>query len=328
MVQEMFPKNFPQLPLAAKAASAAAAAGFVGVISLFNLLGRFFWASSSDYVGRKTTVAIFLGLNAVMFWLIPIAGQAGNLLFFVAICAVILSIYGGGFSTSPAYLKDLFGTKNFGPIYGRLLTAWATAGVVGPLIVNHIRLDKVQATRHRREPLRRHHASDGGPARGGVRRQPVRAPGHCGKSRSATRRGHCLILSTSPFSSMSDYPVSGSANTPPASPATNTSAPLVAIYWLIVLVPLGWGVYQTVQKSVPSLSRRGYDRRRQDRCVADADDQPAYRGGGCPARQSSDFGHYVTVPATTPATAAGLHAVAQVYSYQSFQMGPFYGLSD
>ena len=144
MVQEMFPKNFPQLPLAARAASAAAAAGFVGVVSLFNLLGRFFWASSSDYVGRKTTVAIFLGLNAVMFWLIPIAGQAGNLLFFVAICAVILSIYGGGFSTSPAYLKDLFGTKNFGPIYGRLLTAWAAAGVVGPRIVNHIRLDKIR----------------------------------------------------------------------------------------------------------------------------------------------------------------------------------------
>ena len=144
MVQEMFPKGFPQLPAAAKVASAAAAAGFVGVISLFNLLGRFFWASSSDYVGRKTTVAIFLGVNAVMFWLIPIAGQAGNLLFFVAVCAVILSIYGGGFSTSPAYLKDLFGTKNFGPIYGRLLTAWATAGVVGPLIVNHIRLDKVK----------------------------------------------------------------------------------------------------------------------------------------------------------------------------------------
>ena len=115
----------------------------MGVISLFNLLGRFFWASSSDYVGRKTTVAIFLGVNAVMFWLIPVAGQAGSVLFFVVICAVILSIYGGGFSTSPAYLKDLFGTKNFGPIYGRLLTAWSTAGVVGPLIVNHIRLDKV-----------------------------------------------------------------------------------------------------------------------------------------------------------------------------------------
>ena len=143
MVQEMFPKSFPQLPAAAKVASAAAAAGFVGVISLFNLLGRFFWASSSDYVGRKATVAIFLGVNAVMFWLIPMAGQAGSVLFFVVVCAVILSIYGGGFSTSPAYLKDLFGTKNFGPIYGRLLTAWSTAGVVGPLIVNHIRLDKV-----------------------------------------------------------------------------------------------------------------------------------------------------------------------------------------
>ena len=143
MIREMFPKNFPSLPVSANAASAAAAAGFVGLISLFNLLGRFFWASSSDYVGRKTTVAIFLGVNAVMFWLIPIAGAQGSVLLFVAVCAVILSIYGGGFSTSPAYLKDLFGTKNFGPIYGRLLTAWSTAGVVGPLLVNHIRLQKV-----------------------------------------------------------------------------------------------------------------------------------------------------------------------------------------
>ncbi len=143
MIQEMFPRHFPQLPGGAKIASAAAAAGFVGLISLFNLLGRFFWASSSDFVGRKNTVAIFLGINAVMFWLIPVAGAAGSVLLFVVLCAVILSIYGGGFSTSPAYLKDLFGTKNFGPIYGRLLTAWSTAGVVGPLIVNHIRLQKV-----------------------------------------------------------------------------------------------------------------------------------------------------------------------------------------
>ena len=94
-------------------------------------------------MGRKTTVAIFLGVNALCFALIPTAAGAGNLTFFVMICAVILSIYGGGFSTSPAYLKDLFGTKNFGPIYGRLLTAWSTAGVVGPLLVNGIRRYKI-----------------------------------------------------------------------------------------------------------------------------------------------------------------------------------------
>ncbi len=143
MIREMFPAHFPSLPAAANAASAAAAVGFVGLISLFNLLGRFFWSASSDFVGRKNTVAIFLGLNAIMFYLIPIAGAKGSVVFFVVVCAVILSIYGGGFSTSPAYLKDLFGTKNFGPIYGRLLTAWSTAGVVGPLLVNHIRLNKV-----------------------------------------------------------------------------------------------------------------------------------------------------------------------------------------
>ena len=145
MVQEMFPKGFPQLPAAAKVASAAAAAGFVGVISLFNLLGRFFWASSSDYVGRKTTVAIFLGVNAVMFWLIPIAGQAGNLLFFVAVCAVILSIYGGGFSTSPAYLKGPFRHEELRPrSMGGCSRRGQPPGWSGPLIVNHIRLDKVK----------------------------------------------------------------------------------------------------------------------------------------------------------------------------------------
>jgi MFS family permease len=143
MIQEMFPRHFAQLPPPAKIASAAAAAGFVGLIGLFNLLGRFFWASSSDFVGRQNTVAIFLGINAIMFWLIPVAGAAGSVLMFVVVCAVILSIYGGGFSTSPAYLKDLFGPKNFGPIYGRLLIAWSTAGVVGPLLVNHIRLYKL-----------------------------------------------------------------------------------------------------------------------------------------------------------------------------------------
>ncbi len=143
MIAEIFPGHFPQGPATAKTASDAAAAGFVGLISLFNLLGRFFWASSSDYIGRKATVAIFLGVNAVMFFLIPTAGAMGSVLLFVMVCAVILSIYGGGFSTAPAYLKDLFGVKNFGPIYGRLLTAWSTAGVVGPLIVNHIRQGKI-----------------------------------------------------------------------------------------------------------------------------------------------------------------------------------------
>ena len=190
MITEIFSSHFPQVPPDAKLASVAAAAGFVGLISLFNLLGRFFWASSSDYIGRKTTVAVFLGINAVCFWLIPVAGGAGSVLFFVAVCAVILSIYGGGFSTSPAYLKDLFGTKNFGPIYGRLLTAWSTAGVVGPLIVNYIRQQKLDAGIKGCWPLHRHHAPHGRVARGGLYRQPVRASRHA-ESR-ACRCLNCL----------------------------------------------------------------------------------------------------------------------------------------
>ena len=177
MIQEMFPKHFPQLPLSAKVASAAAAAGFVGLISLFNLLGRFFWASSSDYVGRKNTVAIFLGVNAVMFWLIPIAGLQGSVLFFVVICAVILSIYGGGFSTSPAYLKDLFGTKNFGPIYGRLLTAVVYRRSGRAAHRQPYPTAEAFPAHHGGGTLRGHHAPDGCVAGRGIHRQPVRPAG-------------------------------------------------------------------------------------------------------------------------------------------------------
>lgn len=117
----------------------AAAAGFVGVLSLANMLGRFFWSSVSDYVGRKNTYFIFFALGAVLYFLVPGMGSAGNVALFVAFYAIIMSMYGGGFSTVPAYLADLFGTRYVGGIHGRLLTAWAAAGVFGPVLVNYIR---------------------------------------------------------------------------------------------------------------------------------------------------------------------------------------------
>ncbi|WP_020666321.1 L-lactate MFS transporter [Amycolatopsis nigrescens] len=115
----------------------AAAAGFVALLSLCNMLGRFVWSSTSDLVGRKNIYRLYLGVGALLYLVIALAQNSSKLLF--VLCAVvILSFYGGGFATVPAYLKDLFGTYQVGAIHGRLLTAWSTAGVLGPLIVNAV----------------------------------------------------------------------------------------------------------------------------------------------------------------------------------------------
>ena len=129
MIQEMFPAKI----------TAAAAGGFVALLSLFNMGGRFVWASTSDYTGRKVIYVVYLLLGAVLYCLIPFSGYTGSTLFFVAVCVIILSMYGGGFSTIPAYLKDLFGSMQVGAIHGRLLTAWSVAGILGPVLVNNIR---------------------------------------------------------------------------------------------------------------------------------------------------------------------------------------------
>ena len=129
MSQEMFPGRV----------SAQMAAGFVGLLSLFNMAGRFVWSSASDYLGRKRTYIIYFVLGMVLYALVPTAGQIGNITLFVSGYLIIMSMYGGGFATIPAYLRDMFGTENVGAIHGRLLTAWAVAGVLGPVLVNYIR---------------------------------------------------------------------------------------------------------------------------------------------------------------------------------------------
>ncbi|MDY0884740.1 OFA family MFS transporter [Dongia soli] len=116
-----------------------AAAGFVGLLSLFNMLGRFFWASTSDIIGRKNTYYCFFLLGLVLYALVPTTAQMGSIGLFVACYAIILSMYGGGFATIPAYLRDIFGVQYVGAIHGRLLTAWSAAGVLGPVLVNYIR---------------------------------------------------------------------------------------------------------------------------------------------------------------------------------------------
>ena len=114
-------------------------ARLVGLISLFNMIGRFFWASTSDYIGRRNTYMVFFVLGIVLYALVPYFGHIGSTPLFVAAFCIILSMYGGGFATIPAYLRDVFGTFQVGAIHGRLLTAWSAAGVLGPVLVNYIR---------------------------------------------------------------------------------------------------------------------------------------------------------------------------------------------
>ncbi len=127
------------------AAAAAVGAGFVGLISLFNIFGRFAWATSSDKLGRKRTYYIFFILGAIMYCTASYVAGFKSLALFVACFCVIASMYGGGFATIPAYLADMFGTQFVGAIHGRLLTAWSTAGILGPVVVNYMhdtRLEK------------------------------------------------------------------------------------------------------------------------------------------------------------------------------------------
>ncbi len=132
-------ESFEQLNQQQLAAIATLAAGFTGLLSLFNIAGRFFWASTSDYIGRKPTYMVFFLLGIALYASIPWTAAAGSLPLFVGFFCIIISMYGGGFATVPAYLADLFGTRMVGAIHGRLLTAWSAAGVLGPVLVNYIR---------------------------------------------------------------------------------------------------------------------------------------------------------------------------------------------
>jgi MFS family permease len=147
MLQEIFAGKLIGLPdvgfnaltAAQKTTIAGIAAGFAGLLSLFNIGGRFFWASLSDKIGRKNTYYTFFILGIVLYALAPTFAAMDSKLLFVLGFGIILSMYGGGFATVPAYLADMFGTQFVGAIHGRLLTAWSTAGIIGPVVVNYIR---------------------------------------------------------------------------------------------------------------------------------------------------------------------------------------------
>jgi len=143
MIREMFTTG----DITHSRVTAAAAAGFVGLLSLFNMGGRFFWSSVSDYIGRKFTYVCFFLIGGCLYVLLPHTGlnSLNSVPVFVAITCILISMYGGGFATIPAYLRDLFGTMHVSAIHGRLLTAWSAAGIFGPLLVNYIRDHEIAA---------------------------------------------------------------------------------------------------------------------------------------------------------------------------------------
>lgn len=141
MIQEMF--SIEEVGQGA-AIGAAAAAGFVGLLSLFNMVGRFFWSSISDKIGRKNTYSIFFLLGAGLYFLVPSLGNMGSAVLFILAFCVIMSMYGGGFATVPAYLRDMFGTMQVGAIHGRLLLAWSLAAVFGPTLINYLRAYQIE----------------------------------------------------------------------------------------------------------------------------------------------------------------------------------------
>ncbi|MCD9199013.1 OFA family MFS transporter [Aeromicrobium wangtongii] len=215
--------------------SAASAAGFVGLLSLFNLSGRFIWSSTSDVVGRKNIYVGYLGLGMVLYAFLAFQGSSSTILF-ALLAGVIISFYGGGFATAPAYLRDLFGTYQVGAIHGRLLTAWAAAGVVGPLIVNGF-LD---------------------------------AQGEPGKLNAGDYRPALLtmvaILAIGFVANLLIRPVADrfheetTAETDAPAPesaapggghdiAVDKAGPLLVIAWIVVAVPLAYGIYETVVKA-------------------------------------------------------------------------------
>ena len=124
--------------------SAAVGAGYAGLLSIFNMGGRLFWSSLSDYTGRKTIYSVYFLLGALLYFLVPWTQRLNSVTLFVLVTAAIITMYGGGFATIPAYLRDLFGTMHLGAIHGRLITAWSMAAVLGPQLVNYISTYRIE----------------------------------------------------------------------------------------------------------------------------------------------------------------------------------------
>jgi len=233
--------TFDQLTADQKGQIAAIAAGFTGLLSLFNIAGRIFWASLSDRIGRKATYAVFFLLGLTLYASVPWTAATENLALFVAFFCVILSMYGGGFATVPAYLADLFGTRMVGAIHGRLLTAWSAAGVLGPVLVTYIR----------------DYQLDHGIARAQVYSVTMfilaglLAVGLlCNWLVKPVDPKH--YMTPEQLAAMAPKQADGGAPGPAAKTGSEADAAgwLIALAWLAVWIPLGWGVWVTLQKAV------------------------------------------------------------------------------
>ena len=243
MLQEVFggvlinvTAKFGELDAVQKTAIAGVAAGFAALLSLFNIAGRFFWASLSDKLGRKRTYTVFFVLGAFLYFSIPASAGTGNLLMFVAAFCLILSMYGGAFATVPAYLADLFGTQNVGAIHGRLLTAWATAGIIGPVVVNYMRQYQLDMGIPREQVYNQTMYILVGMLVVGLMCnwlvRPVDAKYFMTETELAEEKR--LAHESSTASTLVSYDNSVS------------SSLTVALAWLAVSLPLAWGVYRTM----------------------------------------------------------------------------------
>ncbi|MBV7539514.1 OFA family MFS transporter [Acidovorax sp. sic0104] len=245
MLQEVFgggligvQQKFGELDKAQLAAIAAVAGGFTALLSLFNIGGRFFWASLSDKFGRKMTYVIFFVLGGLMYASIPSSAGAGSKLLFVGAFCVILSMYGGGFATVPAYLADLFGTQFVGAIHGRLLTAWATAGILGPVVVNYMREYQLGLGLPREQVYNQTMYILVGMLVIGLIANLMVRPLADKWFMSDEELAHEKKLAH-------EKSVAAEVGGGPGSGGT-TSPALVAFAWLAVGVPLAWGIYKTL----------------------------------------------------------------------------------
>ena len=242
MLQEIFGGRllgkgvaFDALDASQLAQVAAIGAGFTGLLSLFNIAGRFFWAALSDLLGRRTTYGIFFLLGGLLYALVPRAGQSGNVAVFCSIFCLILTMYGGGFATIPAYLADLFGTQQVGAIHGRLLTAWSVAGILGPVLVNYLNEFQVRS---------------GVPPSAAYDQTMyllavLLAGGFC--CNLAVRPVPQSLFTTGPLL-VAPAAACAVVGSPVYPSATATSVKLL-LFWLLVSLPLGWGLWMTIQQA-------------------------------------------------------------------------------
>jgi MFS family permease len=234
MIQEVFKGRI----------DAGAAAGFVGLLSLFNMGGRFFWSSLSDRIGRKPTYAIFFGLGLLLYSSVPFSGRIGSVGLFVACFAVILTMYGGGFATIPAYLSDLFGTSFVSAIHGRLLTAWSAAGVLGPVFVNYIR--QYELERGVPNALAYDHTM--------YLMAGLLVIGFmCNAMVRPVAERH--ILRDVPEPRTGEWAAAGAGPAAESPAASGGAIPILATAWAAVGAPLAWGVASTLSRAMALFQR-------------------------------------------------------------------------